>query len=98
MNPNASDEAVPPRLAERMRELLREAGVTAEAPGPEALLDAAVHALRHHAGAATDTALDLLAIDGLATRAFTAVDDPAELEALADRACARLLALGEAPV
>lgn len=66
--------------------------------GPEELqLDAAIRALS--ALVAQDpskhTALELLAIDALATGAFVSVEDPARLEALADRACAELMALGD---
>lgn len=59
-------------------------------------LDAAIQALG--AFLARDpsehTALELLAIDGLATGAFVSVQDPARLEQLADRACSELMALG----
>jgi hypothetical protein len=65
--------------------------------GPDELqLDAAIQALS--ALVAKDpsqhTALELLAIDALATGAFVSVEDPARLETLANRACAELMALG----
>ena len=62
----------------------------------ERQLDAAIQALG--AFLARDpsehSALELLAIDGLATGAFASVQDPARLEKLADRACSELMALG----
>jgi hypothetical protein len=62
-------------------------------------LDAAIAALA--ALVARDpsehTALELLAIDGLATAAFVSVQDAARLEKLADRACAEMMALGDEP-
>lgn len=91
-------DAVPPALRTRMDELLR-AHATGPSKGPDELqLDAAIHALS--ALVAKDpsqhTALDVLAIDALATGAFVSVEDSAQLEVLADRACAELMALGDA--
>lgn len=95
--PNAQDaDAVPPALRARIDELLT-AHAAGLSKGPdEQQLDAAIHALS--ALVAKDpsqhSALDLLAIDALATGAFVSVEDPARLEALANRACAELMALG----
>ena len=89
-------DAVPPALRTRMDELLSAHAAGLSKSPDELQLDAAIHALT--ALVASDpskhTALELLAIDGLATGAFVSVDDPARLEALADRACADLMALG----
>jgi hypothetical protein len=79
-----------------MDELLR-AHPAALSTGPDELqLDAAIGALS--ALVANDvsrhTALELLAIDALATGAFVSVENPARLETLANRACAELMALG----
>ena len=89
-------DAVPAALRTRMDELL-----TAHTPslsrGPDELqLDAAIHALQALVACdpAQHTALELLAIDALATGAFVSVQDPARFEALANRACAELMALG----
>lgn len=89
-------EAVPPALRTRMDELLS-AHATGLSQSPDQLqLDAAIHALSALVARAPSehTALDLLAIDALATGAFVSVEDPAQLEALANRACAELMALG----
>ncbi len=88
--------AVPPQLAVRMNELLRAHG--AESRTPSALIGAAVRALGELIArpAAEQSALDLLAVDGLATAAFEAVLDATELEAVAEQATTRLMALGDA--
>jgi hypothetical protein len=92
------DDAVPAPLAARMDELLRaheadRGGRTQE----DAMLDAAIHALGEFVrrDPAQHAALDLLAIDALATGAFGGVTEPAQLEALATRARDRLMALGD---
>ncbi len=77
-----------------MDELLNAQATRRNSDEPE--LDAAIAALA--ALLARDpsehTALELLAIDGLATGAFVSVQDPERLEKLADRACSELMALG----
>lgn len=65
---------------------------------PEGMkLDAAIQALAAFVERepSEHTALELLAIDGLATGAFVDVGEPGRLVALADRACAELMALGD---
>jgi len=91
-----SGETVPPRLAARMNELLLAHG--GESRTPAALIDAAIGALGELIArpAAEQSALDLLAVDGLTTAAFEAVADAAEVEAAAEQATTRLLALGDA--
>ena len=96
MNGPGSGETVPPQLAARMNELLlARAG---ESRTPEALIDAAIGALAELIArpAAEQSALDLLAVDGLTTAAFEAVVDATEFEAAAEQATTRLLALGDA--
>ncbi len=68
----------------------------AREPKDELQLAAAIHALAALVSrdASEHTALELLAIDGLATGAFVSAQDPARLETLADRACTELMALG----
>ena len=92
------DDYVPAPLAARMEELLRahdpNRGSGSQA---DAMLDAAVDALREFVDRdpAGQSALDLLAIDALATGAFGHVTEPAHLETLAVRARDRLIALGD---
>ncbi len=88
MKPPPWDAAVPAPLATRMNELLR---------AQDSMLDAAIHALRELVtrDVSEHASLELLAIDGLVTGAFAGVTDPAQLEALADGARARLMALGD---
>lgn len=90
-----SGETVPPQLAARMNELLLTHGDGRRTPS--ALVDAAVGALGELIARpeAEQSALDLLAVDGLATAAFEAVTDATELEAVAEQATKRLLALGD---
>ena len=86
-------DAIPHALRARMEELLN----AHTARTSDALeLDAAIQALATLVGRdpSEHTALELLAIDALATGAFVGVRDPARLEKLADRACAELRALG----
>lgn len=93
--PGAGD-TIPPQLAARMNELLLAHGDGTHTPS--ALIDAAVGALAELVARQTtqQAALDLLAVDGLVTAAFEAVDDATVLEAVAEQATTRLLALGDA--
>ena len=90
-----SGETVPPQLAARMNDLLL--AHSAESRTPSALIDAAAGALAELVArpATQQSALDLLAVDGLATAAFEAVDDATVLEAVAEQTTTRLLALGD---
>ena len=89
-------DAVPPALRTRIEQMLSAHGVGLSKGPDELQLDAAIRALSTLVAKdpSQHTALDLLAIDALATGAFVSVEDPARLEALANRACAELMALG----
>ncbi len=93
-------DAVPHALRTRMNELLSAEAAAAAAghsrEADEVQLDAAIRALAALVArdASEHTALELLAIDGLATGAFVSAADPARLETLADRACSELMAFG----
>ncbi|MGH7710690.1 MAG: hypothetical protein ACREOG_05370 [Gemmatimonadaceae bacterium] len=86
-------DAVPPVLAARMQEMIGSDG----AHSSHELLDAAISGLASLAkqDPSEHVALDLLAIDGLATAAFASVRDETELVELADRAAKELMALGD---
>jgi len=91
-------DAVPHALRTRMDELLSAHAARADPSREpdERQLDAAIAALARLVARepAEQSALELLAIDGLATGAFVSPKDPARLESLADRACMELMALG----
>jgi hypothetical protein len=84
----------PPRLAERLEELLSGTDVGP----PEGFLDVAVASLERllrEGSEARDAALDLLSADALVTYAFElACDEPDLLDGRASTALARLARLG----
>lgn len=90
------DDAVPPALRERIRELLGKRVAVGEATTSAAQLAAAIEALAMLVAKdpSQHSALELLAIDALATGAFASASDPLQLEALANRAFSELTALG----
>jgi hypothetical protein len=95
--PGVSEDQVPAALAARMLELARTQNPSDG--GAESLVEAAVSGLTHfiRRPAHEQSALDLLALDGLLTAAFSAELPADGREALADRAARRLLALGDHP-
>ena len=85
--------APPPRLAERISEVLGDRVGRPASEAPELCLDAAVALLRelHARPPGRESALDLLTVDALVTYAFEAsASEPAKLQARALSAMSRL--------
>jgi hypothetical protein len=85
--------APPPRLAERISEVLGDRIVRPAAEAAELCLDAAVELLGdvHCRHGGRESALDLLTVDALVTYAFEAsASEPSKLQALAVNAMSRL--------